>query len=45
MTMMNLKGGSWVGELYQKFEAMCAEVEEVICEVLFKIQILIFIVM
>ncbi|XP_021718216.1 uncharacterized protein LOC110685967 isoform X1 [Chenopodium quinoa] len=29
---MDPKGGSWVGEMYQKFEAMCAEVEEVMSE-------------
>ncbi|XP_021775671.1 uncharacterized protein LOC110739530 [Chenopodium quinoa] len=32
MIIMDPKGGSWVGEMYQKFEAMCAEVEEVISE-------------
>lgn len=29
---MDLKGGSWVGGMYQRFEAMCAEVEEAVCE-------------
>ncbi|CAO2814539.1 unnamed protein product [Amaranthus hypochondriacus] len=34
MTIMD--GGSWVGDLFQKFESICVEVEEVICEDTFK---------
>lgn len=30
--MMDFRGASWVGDIYQKFEAMCLEVEETICE-------------
>ncbi|KAL8131406.1 uncharacterized protein LOC141711583 isoform X2 [Apium graveolens] len=30
--MMDFRGASWVGDIYQKFEAMCMEVEETICE-------------
>lgn len=33
MSMMDFRGASWVGDIYQKFEAMCMEVEETICEV------------
>ncbi|KAF2295076.1 hypothetical protein GH714_031374 [Hevea brasiliensis] len=29
MIIMDLKGISWVGNVYQKFEAMCLEVEEI----------------
>lgn len=36
MVIMDFKGVSWVGDVYQKFEAMCVEAEEIICEVLFK---------
>lgn len=30
--MMDFRGASWVGDIYQKFEAMCMEVDETICE-------------
>ena len=33
MTIMD--AGSWVGDLFQKFESICVEVEEVIYEVVF----------
>lgn len=29
---MDFRGASWVGDIYQKFEAMCLDVEETICE-------------
>ncbi|XVE86359.1 hypothetical protein DITRI_Ditri18aG0028800 [Diplodiscus trichospermus] len=32
MINMDLKGRTWVGHVYQKFEAMCLEVEEVMCQ-------------
>ncbi|XP_074345730.1 uncharacterized protein LOC141684589 isoform X1 [Apium graveolens] len=32
ISMMDFRGASWVGDIYQKFEAMCMEVEETICE-------------
>ncbi|XP_059665072.1 uncharacterized protein LOC132311254 isoform X2 [Cornus florida] len=32
MITMEFKGITWVGNIYQKFEAMCLEVEEVICQ-------------
>ncbi|XP_057460512.1 uncharacterized protein LOC130751009 [Actinidia eriantha] len=32
MVIMDFKGIAWVGNFYQKFEAMCLEVEEVVCE-------------
>lgn len=33
MSTMDLKGIAWVGNIYQKFEAMCLEVEETMYEV------------
>ncbi|XP_048491985.1 uncharacterized protein LOC104903530 isoform X3 [Beta vulgaris subsp. vulgaris] len=36
MVIMDFKGVSWVGDVYQKFEAMCVEAEEIICEDTFK---------
>lgn len=30
---MDFKGIKWVGNVYQKFEAMCLEVEEIIVQV------------
>lgn len=33
MITMDMKGISWVGNVYQKFEAMCLEVEENIYQV------------
>lgn len=30
---MDLKGITWVGHVYQKFEAMCLEVEEIMYQV------------
>jgi hypothetical protein len=30
---MDLKGITWVGDFYQKFEARLLEVEEIMCEV------------
>lgn len=30
---MDFKGMRWVGNVYQKFEAMCLEVEEIIVQV------------
>ena len=30
---MDFKGIAWVGSVYQKFEAMCLEVEEIIVQV------------
>ncbi|XP_024990311.1 uncharacterized protein LOC112524626 isoform X3 [Cynara cardunculus var. scolymus] len=32
MDSMDLKGIAWVGNIYQKFEAMCLEVEEAMCQ-------------
>ncbi|KAK9065289.1 hypothetical protein SSX86_016672 [Deinandra increscens subsp. villosa] len=32
MDSMDLKGIAWVGHIYQKFEAMCLEVEEAMCQ-------------
>ncbi|XP_057505741.1 uncharacterized protein LOC130789036 isoform X1 [Actinidia eriantha] len=32
MVIMDFKGIAWVGNFYEKFEAMCLEVEEVVCE-------------
>ncbi|MED6126454.1 hypothetical protein PIB30_078622 [Stylosanthes scabra] len=32
MITMDVKGISWVGNIYQKFENMCLEAEDVICE-------------
>ncbi|KAJ7981566.1 Structural maintenance of chromosomes protein like [Quillaja saponaria] len=32
MTTMDVKGITWVGNIYQKFEAMCLEVEEMMYE-------------
>ena len=31
--MMDLKGLAWIGNIYDKFEAMCLEMEEVMYEV------------
>lgn len=31
--IMDFKGIKWVGNVYQKFEAMCLEVEEIIVQV------------
>ncbi|KMT01823.1 hypothetical protein BVRB_9g210150 [Beta vulgaris subsp. vulgaris] len=36
MVIMDFKGVSWVGDVYQKFEAMCVEAEEIIYEDTFK---------
>lgn len=33
MDSMDVKGIAWVGNIYQKFEAMCLEVEEAMCQV------------
>lgn len=33
MIIMDVKGITWVGSVYQKFEAMCLEVEEVMYQV------------
>lgn len=33
MVTMEIKGITWVGDIYQKFENMCLEAEEVIYEV------------
>lgn len=33
MTIMDLKGITWVGDIYLKFEARLLEVEEIMCEV------------
>ena len=30
---MDFKGITWVGNVYQKFEAMCLELEEIIVQV------------
>lgn len=35
MIIMDFKGVTWVGNVYQKFEAMCLEVEEIIVQVCF----------
>ncbi|KAI3515581.1 hypothetical protein L1887_14482 [Cichorium endivia] len=32
MDSMDVKGIAWVGNIYQKFEAMCLEVEEAMCQ-------------
>ncbi|KAF7146225.1 hypothetical protein RHSIM_Rhsim04G0073900 [Rhododendron simsii] len=32
MITMEAEGITWVGDIYHKFEAMCLEVEEVVCE-------------
>ncbi|KAD7117298.1 hypothetical protein R6Q59_035558 [Mikania micrantha] len=32
MDSMDLKGIAWVGHIYQKFEAMCLEIEEAMCQ-------------
>lgn len=32
MITMEVNGISWVGDIYHKFEAICLEVEEVVCE-------------
>lgn len=32
MFIMDFKGITWVGNVYQKFEAMCLEVEEAVCQ-------------
>lgn len=32
MDSMDIKGIAWVGNIYQKFEAMCLEVEEAMCQ-------------
>lgn len=33
ISAMDLKGLAWIGNLYEKFEAMCLEVEEVMYQV------------
>lgn len=33
MFIMDSKGINWVGNVYQKFEAMCLELEEAVCQV------------
>lgn len=33
MFIMDSKGITWVGNVYQKFEAMCLELEEAVCQV------------
>lgn len=33
MIAMDVKSINWVGHIYQKFEAMCLEVEEVMYQV------------
>lgn len=33
MVDMDLKGITWVGHVYQKFEAVCLEVEEIMYQV------------
>ncbi|KAJ4975627.1 hypothetical protein NE237_000733 [Protea cynaroides] len=32
MSTLECKGITWVGNLYQKFEAICLEVEDIVCE-------------
>lgn len=36
---MDVKGIAWVGRLYEKFETMCLEVEDIICQVCILIQL------
>lgn len=36
---MDVKGIAWVGRLYEKFETMCLEVEDIICQVGILIQL------
>lgn len=31
------KGIAWVGDIYQKFEAMCMEVDDMVCQVFINI--------
>lgn len=33
MDIMDVKGTTWAGNIYQKFETMCLEVEEIMYQV------------
>lgn len=39
---MDFKGVAWAGDIYEKFEAMCLEVEEIMYEVWPPFEFLVF---